>query len=115
MYKGQKYVRRRSAENVIEELSQIKRQFGNVDQISFADDEFMSAGVEYIQNFCRLYKQKVNLPFHCLFHPATVTEEKLELLEDAGLSVVQMGIQTGSERTLKLYRRNVSNKKHLKP
>ena len=113
MYKGQKYVRRRSAENVIEELSQIKRQFASVDQISFADDEFMSAGVEYIQKFCRLYKQKVNLPFHCLFHPATVTEEKLELLVDAGLSVVQMGIQTGSERTLKLYRRNVSNKKTL--
>jgi len=113
MYKGQKYVRRRSVENVIDELSQVKGQFSSVDQISFADDEFMSAGIEYIQKFCALYKEKVNLPFHCLFHPATVTEEKLELLVSAGLSVIQMGIQTGSERTLKLYQRNVSKKKTL--
>ncbi len=114
IYKGQKYVRRRSVGSIIAELNHVLTTYDNIDQISFADDEFMSAGIDYIREFCRIYKQKVKLPFHCLFHPATVTKEKLELLVDAGLSVVQMGIQTGSERSLKLYNRTISNSNTLK-
>lgn len=41
-YKGQKYVRRRSVENVIEELGIIKKQLSSVELICIADDEFMS-------------------------------------------------------------------------
>ena len=113
LYKGKKYVRRRSVENVIEELSRVKRRYSSINLISISDDEFLSAGLEYIRKFCELYKQQVNLPFHCLFHPAMVTEKKLECLVDAGLSVIQMGIQTGSKRTKKLYHRHVTNEKTL--
>ncbi len=113
LYRGQKYVRRRSVEDVIEELSMVKDRYNNINLISIVDDEFFSADIEYIQSFCELYKQRVNLPFHCLCHPAMITGEKLEYLVNAGLSVTQMGIQTGSERTKKLYSRHVSNEKTL--
>jgi anaerobic magnesium-protoporphyrin IX monomethyl ester cyclase len=113
LYMGQKYVRRRSVENVIEELVKIKERHNYIDVFSFADDEFMSASAEYIRKLCELYKQKISIPFGCLFYPSTVTDEKLKDLIDAGLLVVQMGIQTGSEQTLKLYLRKVTNERTL--
>ncbi len=110
IYKDQIYSRRRSVENVIEELDRMRKRSSKVNLVAIADDEFMSAGIAYLQEFCKQYKQKIKLPFSCLFHPAAVNEEKLGLLVDAGLTSVQIGMQSASERTLKLYQRNVSKK-----
>lgn len=97
IYKGKgKYVRRRSVENVIEELLQAKKIFKNLKDIRFIDDVF-TFDINWIRNFCNQYTKEVNIPFHCLCHPKRTDEEMIQLLKNAGLTTMIMGIQTGSE------------------
>jgi radical SAM superfamily enzyme YgiQ (UPF0313 family) len=104
-------LRRRSVENVIEELQIILNRFGNIEIISFFDDTFFAAPVEYFEEFRDKYKKKIGLPFHAQCSPATISERKMELLVDAGLFYTEMGIQTGSERIKKMYRRVIPNQR----
>lgn len=97
IYKGKgKYIRRRTVENVIEELAQSKKRFKNLASIFFADDVF-TFDIGWIRRFCGQYKKAVNLPFFCYCHPKATNEEIIQLLKDAGIFSMTMGIQTGSE------------------
>ena len=69
IYRGKgKIVRRRSVENTIAELMNIKKHFPKVRQIAFVDDVF-SIDLDWIANFVKQYKASVNLPFWCYYHP----------------------------------------------
>jgi radical SAM superfamily enzyme YgiQ (UPF0313 family) len=111
MYEGQRFLRKRSIENAIEELKIIKDRFPFIQTIQFFDDTFFSRPVSDIEKFSKLYKENIGLPFHAQCSPTTITERKLECLVDAGLIYVEMGIQTGSKRIKEMYNRKESNKK----
>lgn len=113
LYRGQKYLRRRSATNLIDELKYIKTKFDFVGAMLFSDDTIFAAAESEIEEFSRLYKREIQLPFYCLGHPATITEKKMHDLIDAGLKSIQIGVETASKSTKKLYKRNVSNEKML--
>ncbi|MEW6416564.1 MAG: radical SAM protein [Nitrospirota bacterium] len=106
-------LRRRSVDNVIEELQMILNQFSSIEIISFFDDTFFAASVEYFEEFSDKYKKNIGLPFHAQCSPTTISEEKMALLVNAGLFYTEMGIQTGSERIKKMYRRVVSNQRMI--
>lgn len=106
-------LRRRSVDNVIEELQVILNQFNSIEIISFFDDTFFAAPVEYFEEFSNKYKKKIGLPFHAQCSPTTISGKKMDLLVDAGLFYTEMGIQTGSERIKKMYRRVVSNQRMI--
>jgi anaerobic magnesium-protoporphyrin IX monomethyl ester cyclase len=114
MYASQRYLRRRSVRHSIEEIVQIKNRFPFVQLIQFFDDTFFARPLNEIEEFSVAYKEKVHLPFHCQGSPTTITEEKLKLLIDAGLVFVEMGIQSGSEKTQRIYNRMIPNKVILK-
>jgi radical SAM superfamily enzyme YgiQ (UPF0313 family) len=114
LYAGEKYLRWRSPENIIAELTQMKERYGFINTVIFSDDTLLIKPVEEIKKFCQYYKEKIGLPFHCLGSPLTITEEKMEYLVDAGLIIIEMGIESGSLRTRKLYNRKVSNERILK-
>jgi radical SAM superfamily enzyme YgiQ (UPF0313 family) len=115
MYKdgGIPYFRSRSVRSVVEELVDVKERFPFVDVIQFFDDTFFARPYKQLEEFASLYGEKVSLPFYCQASPATLTEEKLKCLLDAGLVYVEMGVQTGSGRIKELYRRKESNEKIL--
>lgn len=97
-----KLLRRRSVENVIQELADIKVLFPKMSYILFSDETFlMGQNISWIANFTKLYREKVGLPFSACVSPENVSHEGLRLLIDGGLFNLQMGIQTGSRRTLK--------------
>ena len=98
-------LRRRSVDHVIDELKLILEKFDFIEQISFFDDTFFAAPIEYFEEFREKYKSEVGLPFHAQCSPTTVTREKLKLLIDCGLYYTEMGIQTGSDRIKQIYRR----------
>ncbi|MFQ5646197.1 MAG: B12-binding domain-containing radical SAM protein, partial [bacterium] len=101
-YRGKgKLLRKRSYQNVVEELAMIKSRVPRLSYFLFSDETFlMGKGLDWIKSFADLYKEKVGLPFSCCFAPEDVSGEALELLIEAGLFNVQMGIQSGSKRTL---------------
>ena len=98
LYKGQKYLRRKSVELVIEELKEAKKNY----VIRYVDfyDEVFTFDKEWIKKFARLYKKEIKIPFWCNVSPFFVDEEVLMMLKDCGLDSVTMGIQSGSEKIL---------------
>ncbi len=114
MYSSQRYLRRRSVNHSIEEIVQIKKRFPFIKLIQFFDDTFFARPLNEIEEFSVAYRERVHLPFHCQGSPTTITEEKLKLLVDAGLVFVEMGIQSGSEKTQRLYNRMIPNRIVLK-
>lgn len=106
-------LRRRSVDNVISELQAILNKFNSIEIISFFDDTFFAAPIEYFEEFTDKYKKKIGLPFHTQCSPTTINERKIDLLVNAGLFYTEMGIQTGSERIKEMYRRIVPNQRML--
>jgi anaerobic magnesium-protoporphyrin IX monomethyl ester cyclase len=102
---GKRYFRRRSVGNLLQELAWVKATFPFIGEICFCDDTFPSRGVEELRDFCRQYKVQINMPFYVLTSPVNVTQEKFDLLVEAGLTNVGMGIQTGSSQIVALYER----------
>lgn len=117
VYKGKgKYLRKRSYENVIAELALAKKHLPKLTYIMFSDETFlMGKGIDWIRSFCEHYKENIGLPFSCCLAPEDVSEECVELLVDAGLFDVQMGIQSGCKRTLiEVYNRRDNTENILK-
>jgi radical SAM superfamily enzyme YgiQ (UPF0313 family) len=99
---------------LVAEIQAFREQFPSVGEVTFYDDNFMAAPTRVIEDFARLYKERVGLPFYCNFSPVVINERRLEALLDAGLNRIGMGIETGSERTQQLYTRAIDNQAILK-
>ena len=102
---GRRYFRKRSIDNVIAELEWIRDSFPFIGEICFCDDTFASRRLAEIKDFTEQYKKKIKMPFYILVTPANVVKDKFDLLVDAGLTNVGMGIQSGSSRIIQLYKR----------
>jgi len=113
MYMGQKHLRRRSDENVLTELREARKKYPFLSGVGFSDDSFFVASNESISRFAQAYKEQINLPFFCLGSPVTITETKMEVLLQAGMYGLQMGVQTGSRYIQDVYHRDISNEKVL--
>lgn len=105
-YGGEWRIRRRSVPNLIGELRWATTRFPEIQYITIDDDHFLD-DVEMVHKFCSAYKQEVGISFSVVgMYPATVDEEKIRLLVDAGMKRAKVGIQTGSMRVMhQIYRR----------
>ena len=104
--KSGSYVRRRSYQNVVNEIiyARDKLKFP-IKVVNFFDDTF-TYDIKWLRGFCELYKEKVRLPFHCTGYPTTINYKKMRLLKDAGCFKMGIGIQSASEKI----RRTVLNR-----
>ncbi|MFC2061709.1 B12-binding domain-containing radical SAM protein [Elusimicrobiota bacterium] len=91
------YVRRRSVENVIDELSAAVSNSGEIKKVLFYDGIFIR-DKNWLEEFCSKYKEKVGLPFFGYPHPLKTDDEMLAILKNAGLNVLRVGFQSGSDR-----------------
>lgn len=115
LYEGQSYLRWRSIDHVIGELQWVKKNLPYVGCVWISDDSFFARNPKNLELFCKEYKEKIGLPFTCLGSPLTVTEEKMEMLVDAGLTYIQLGIESGSRSIQELFnRKNMSNEVIMK-
>lgn len=113
LYGAKGYVRLRSAENVIEEIVQYLKLHPEVEIIEFWDDVF-GFDPEWMEKFVELYPRRVGKPFWCYTYPAVCRPELVQALKQAGVSYIVMGLQSGSQRTLREdYHRNASRQKTL--
>jgi len=99
-------IRRRSVENIMQELEATLKENPSIEYIDFQDDSFLSCSHDYLKTFCEEYKKRVNRPFVIRAIPPLVDGEKIGLLKSAGLGWIAMGLQTGSDRVnLEVYGR----------
>lgn len=110
---GMHKMRFRSADNVMAELRDMKEKVRNfpLRHIGFYDDEF-SVSEEWITEFSQKYTAEFDNTFWCYFHPNMIKESMITPLKKMGLTQIDMGVQTGSERVRKeIYQRPETNDK----
>jgi len=104
--KGYRRIRHASPKTIIDEISRAISKQPHLSVVNFYDDSYLALPYEQMEEFCKLYKEKINVPFAIYgVIPTYVREDKIALLLDAGLNRVRMGIQSGSENILEFYKR----------
>lgn len=115
LYQGKfRIVRKKSIQYVIKELLEIKKHLPSVNKIWFTDDCLLMRPKEDLALFNELYKKHINLPFRCYGIAKHIVEDKLNLLVDAGLIEILVGVQSASKRTLTYYNRPIFKEDILK-
>jgi radical SAM superfamily enzyme YgiQ (UPF0313 family) len=92
---GGKFVRHRSADHLLAELTWAKRRYAPR-HIEFVDDVF-TVNHKWLREVLARYRRDIAIPFSCLTHAKYVNDEAAALLADAGCENVQMGIQSMDE------------------
>jgi len=112
---GQNRMRYHSIDRIIAELNHTIPQFGFFEFVAFGDDNFLMRPSEQLEDFAHKYKKNIGLPFAVCVSAKSYSEKKIRILLDAGLKVVQMGVQSGSQRVIDdVYQRRISVSKTQK-
>ena len=110
MYGSQKYGRRRSIPNVMQEIRQLHSK-GDLSYIIFLDDTF-TLNHPWVKEFCEIYGKEIRVPFSLHARAETVNEELLKMLAKAGCIHITFGVESGSERLRReVMKRRVSNQR----
>jgi len=105
---GHNTMRFHSVNRIIDELEDTLERLDFLQVVVFGDDDFFMRPTEEVERFAENYKKKIGLPFGIALSARTYRTKKIEILMDAGLKVVQIGIQSGSQRVLdEVYNRNI--------
>lgn len=89
---GVAYIRKRTVDNLLEELVCAKSRYA-MRYVWFTDDMFF-LDKEWLYDFSEKYSRHVKLPFFCYAHPEQIDEEVAELLKIAGCYEIGLGVQT---------------------
>jgi len=94
-------VRFRSAKNVVDEISFLVKERGKRNFLIY-DDTFTS-NQKRASEICKyIIEEKLDIKFVCNVRADCINDELLEDLKRAGCTTVTMGVESGSERILKL-------------
>ena len=103
---GYRRLRHASPRTVVDEIKRAKLKQPHLSAVAFYDDSFLALPYAQLEEFAKLYKAEVKIPFAIYgVIPTYVREDKIALLLDAGLNRIRMGIQSGSENILEFYKR----------
>lgn len=97
---GHTPIRFQSVNRFIDELEYAIRYFDFFQFVAFGDDDFLLRDRKQLEDFAGQYRKKVGLPFGICVSANTFRREKMEILLDAGLKLVQLGVQSGSQRVI---------------
>jgi len=112
LYNGNK-IRKRSIPNVIREFKKALKENPAIEYIGFMDDCILAFNEDYLREFLTEYKEKIGKPFAMQSIPLYVTKERLEILKDAGLAWISLGLQSGSDRVCREIYKRKSLKQHF--
>lgn len=112
LFKGKgKTVRRRSVDNVLEEIRQTVSNYGPVSLMRFTDDTFAHTIDDWLLDFLKRYKREFGLPFYCLMRSNTLSRDMAFLLAEHGCVSIGMSVESGIERIRNdVLKRNLSDK-----
>ncbi len=111
LYNGRP-IRKRTPENVISELEIVLERYPFFNFIFLSDEEIFVQSEEYLEEFAKLYKEKIGLPLKAEFNPQSFSEKKFKYLVEAGVVEAHIGVQSGSDTTNKdIYARNLKVQK----
>ena len=96
----QKRVRFRSAENLVDELESIVKEFGSREFI-FQDDSF-TINHARIERFCELLKERdIDIFWSCNSRVDTINDRLIKVMKGAGFYSIRVGIESGNNSMLR--------------
>ena len=100
-------LRHSNPRTIVNEIKRAVKKQPFINTIVFHDDSFLNLRYEVLEEFCKLYKKEVNIPFMVggIVPNYVRNDGKIPLLLDAGMNRVRMGIQSGSDNILEFYKR----------
>ncbi len=100
-----KKVRRRSVENIIEELGHLQEVYGFKSMM--IHDDCLTEDKKWIYEFCKRYREKFTQPFACQTRADIVcrNEPMIKELKDSGLRLFFIGFESGNQRILNFLRK----------
>ena len=98
---GKSYLRRKSFDNIRQELLFYKNEM-KAEYLYFWADTFFSWKQSEFEEFAELY-QEIKLPFWCQTRPETVNKKRLTILKDMGCARISFGLEHGNEEFRKIY------------
>lgn len=100
-------VRRRSANNIIEEIKILQRDYG-VKEVAFYDDTF-TLFKDVVREFCRIIlDEKIDLTWSCFTRVDYVDRELLTAMKRAGCHLILFGVESADEQILKNINKRIS-------
>ncbi len=103
---GHKF-RARSAENVVDEMELVVRDYG-VDEIYF-DDDCLTLNKKRVLEICRLLLERgVEVKWIVQSRVDTVDREMLTAMKEAGCHYILFGVESGSPKMLEIMKKRIS-------
>lgn len=103
------YHRRKDIKVIIKELEELKKENPQIEFMNLMNDDTAARSLEELQEFAKLYKEKIGWPFYCMVSPQAISgksgHEKVKALIDAGMKELNMGIQTNSKTNREIFGR----------
>jgi len=101
--------RKRSAENVAEEIEQLFKDFGPNVGIFFKDDTMTLLGQDWFEELAlALARKRLRPQWHCSSRVDTVNPKLLAVMKRCGCKVISFGVESGSQRILDFYNKGIT-------
>lgn len=97
MYPGERYIRKRSVDNIIEEIDTVREKWP-LKYIKFFDDVFALKVDDWLEEFAEKYSKKVGIPFFTMMRANNMNEDLANLLKKAGCKALSMSIESANPR-----------------
>ncbi len=108
----ERQVRFRSVESVIEEITQVHRDFGTT-QFSLKDDSF-TVRRSHVLKLCEAFKRlPFKITFNCTTRVDILDDELVKVMREAGLAQLSIGIESGSEKILQQTDKDITHQQIL--
>jgi anaerobic magnesium-protoporphyrin IX monomethyl ester cyclase len=99
---GYRRFRNHSVAFFLAELRYVLARYPHIYNVIIDDDAYMFLPLETIREFAEGYRKEFRIPFFISgIIPASVNDEKLQVLMDAGMIKARIGIQSGNPRIMK--------------
>ena len=102
--------RKRSAENVVKELIEIREKYG-IKEVWFRDDLFLLDKERVIKICEGIIKNKLDISWSCASRVDNLDFSTLKKMKEAGCYVLSFGIESGSEEILRRIKKGITLEK----
>lgn len=96
-------VRWNSIHYFVAETKHVLDQYPFFNSLYFNDETFTVQSLDKMTEFSEVYQKAIGLPFSTYVDPFSANPEKMDLLYQAGLNKLKMGVQSGSKRIMSEY------------